>query len=80
MHEPTQLLIDLVDKRKLKNDGNPLVRWAVGNLVLHIDSDGKCKPDRKHSTDKIDPVAAIIMALRLASLAPSKPTGPLFVS
>jgi phage terminase large subunit-like protein len=80
MHEPTNLLIDLVDKRKIAHDGNPLVKWAVGNLVLHIDSDGKKKPDRKHSTDKIDPVVAIIMALRLASLAPSKPTGPLFVS
>ncbi len=80
LHEPTNLLLELIEKRKISHEGNPLVRWAISNLVIHIDSDGKCKPDRQHSTDKIDPVVAVIMALRLASLAPSKPSGPLFVS
>jgi phage terminase large subunit-like protein len=79
-HEPTQLWMDLTEKKKIIHDGHPVVRWAVENLVLHIDADGKTKPDRKHSSEKIDPIVAILMALRLASLAPARPTGSLFVS
>ena len=81
MHEPTQLLLDLISKRRIRHDGSsPVYRWALGNLVVNADANDRWMPDRKQSGDKIDPVVASIMALRLASLAPAKPRGPLFVS
>ncbi len=81
MHEPLNLFLELIRKRKIRYDGsNPMLRWAIGNLVINSDSNGRWMPDRKMSADKIDPVVAVIMALRLASLAPSRRRGPLFIS
>jgi phage terminase large subunit-like protein len=77
LHEPLDLFLDLVRKKKLNHDGTqPILRWAIGNLVINADSNDRWLPDRKQSADKIDPVVAIIMALRLASLAPPRPKGP----
>lgn len=81
LHEPLTLFLDLIRKRKIAHDGSqPLLRWAIGNLVINADSNERWMPDRKQSGDKIDPVVAAIMALRLASLAPAKARGSLFVS
>lgn len=81
MHEPTSLFLDLIHKRKLTHDGtNSLMRWSLGNLVLNTDSNDRWMPDKRKSSEKIDPVVASIMALRLCSLAPSKSRGNLFVS
>lgn len=81
LHEPLTLLLELIRKRKIKHDGSqPIFRWALGNLVINSDANERWMPDRKHSSEKIDPVVAAIMALRLASLAPSRTRGSLFIS
>lgn len=81
MHEPLTLFLDLIRKRKITHDGSqPIFRWALGNLVINADANERWMPDRKQSSDKIDPVVAAIMALRLASLAPARARGSLFVS
>ena len=80
MHEPTTLLIDLVEKRKIKHNGNRILRWCVGNMVLSIDNANRIMPDKKNSAEKIDCAAATIIALKLASLAPERPRGPMFIS
>ena len=79
LHEPINLLLDLVRRRKISHDGNPILRWAIGNLIINSDANNRWMPDRKHSKDKIDPAVALIMALRLASLAKQKPKGSLFI-
>jgi len=81
MHEPTSLLLDLIRKRRITHDGSqPVFRWALGNLVINTDANNRWMPDKKQSGDKIDPVVAGILALRLASLAKQKPRGAAFVS
>lgn len=80
LHEPTTLLIDLVEKRKIKHNGNRILRWCVGNMVLSIDNANRIMPDKKNSAEKIDCAAATIIALKLASLAPERPRGPMFIS
>ncbi len=81
LHEPLRLFLDLVQKKRITHDGSwPLLRWAIENLVINSDSNERWMPDRKQSADKIDPIVAVIMALRLASLAPARPKGSLFVS
>lgn len=81
LHHPTAMLLELIRKRRITHDGTqPVFRWALGNLVLNVDNNDRWMPDKKNSGDKIDPVVSAIMALRLASLAPSKPRGSLFVS
>lgn len=52
-------------ERKFVHGGNPLLRWAVGNVVLYTDASGNRRPLKERSIDKIDPaVAAIISAGR----------------
>lgn len=80
LHEPLTILLDLIPKQKITHDGTqPLLRWAFENLVINSDANDRWLPDRKQSGDKIDPAVAAIMAIKLASLAPEKFTGSLFI-
>ncbi len=51
-----------VSEGRLKHDGNKLLRWALQNTRLDLDSYGNCKPSRDKSTDKIDPAISSLMA------------------
>jgi phage terminase large subunit-like protein len=51
-----------ITESRLKHDGNRLLRWALANTRLDVDSFGNCKPSRDKSTDKIDAAVASIMA------------------
>ena len=42
---------------------DPVVRWQFGNVQLLIDSAGNCKPAKDRSTDKIDTIVALCMAV-----------------
>lgn len=54
-------------ERRIVHGGNPLLRWAVGNVVLYTDASGNRRPLKERSIDKIDPaVAAIICVGRAA--------------
>lgn len=57
------LMSGTVDDPKLRSGGNPVARWMVDNLVVITDANGNVKPDRKSSRDKIDGVAALVMAM-----------------
>lgn len=51
-----------VTEGRVKHDGNKLLRWALANARLDVDSYGNCKPSRDKSTDKIDPCISTLMA------------------
>lgn len=61
--KPVSDFEDLMMNRRLCHGGNPLLRWAVGNVVLDSDASENRKPTKKRSADRIDPAAASIMAL-----------------
>jgi phage terminase large subunit-like protein len=48
--------------RKFIHDGNPVMRWMIGNAVVQRDPAGNMKPDKDKSADKIDGVVSAIMA------------------
>lgn len=50
-------------ERKLVHGGNPLLRWAVSNVVMYRDSSDNRKPVKKQSVDRIDPAVASIIAV-----------------
>lgn len=50
-------------ERKLVHGGNPLLRWAVSNVVMYRDSSDNRKPVKKQSADRIDPAVASIIAV-----------------
>lgn len=72
-HEAIEMLTNLVLNKKekdgvfvpdprLNHEGNPIFRWMIGNAVTYMDTGGLKRVDKKGSRDKIDYVAAAIMA------------------
>lgn len=52
---------------RLLHGMNPVLRWTAGNLVYEMDPAGLRKPSKNRSIDRIDPMAATIMAIGLSS-------------
>lgn len=50
----------------LAHGGDPLLAWCASNLVARRDVNLSMAPDRKRSADKIDDMAALLMAFGLA--------------
>lgn len=56
-------LYKLLLEGKVVHGGNPVLRWMAGNVVADIDAAENIKPSKKRSTEKIDGIVALIMAL-----------------
>ncbi|WP_433660784.1 terminase large subunit [Nocardia sp. CA-128927] len=68
MSSPTKELQRLVllgteDAPVMRHGGNPAVRWMADNFAVAMDPAGNVKPHKALAADKIDAVAALIMAL-----------------
>lgn len=63
---PTKELDSLMRAGRLRHDGNPVMTWAMSNVVGHYDARQNVYPKRARMTDKIDPAIATIMALGTA--------------
>lgn len=60
---PTKSLEKAILSKQLRHDGNPVARWAVSNVAIEMDPAGNLKVSKKVSTERIDPVAALVMAV-----------------
>ena len=63
MSSPSKELMKLALEGKLAHGGHPVLSWMVDNIHVRTDPAGNIKPDKQKSTEKIDGVVAIIMAL-----------------
>lgn len=63
MSAPSKELERLVTGKKLRHGGNPVLRWMASNVAIAQDPAGNIKPDREHSSEKIDGVVAAVMAI-----------------
>lgn len=63
MSAPTKELLNLVLAHRIRHGGNPVLRWMADNMVVRRDPAGNLKPDKEKSTEKIDGMVALIMAL-----------------
>lgn len=63
MSPPTKELYNLVLEKRIAHGGNPVLWWMMDNVVVRKDPAGNLKPDKEKSTEKIDGVVAMIMAL-----------------
>jgi phage terminase large subunit-like protein len=61
--------------RRLQHNGNPLLRWQAGNVVVETDAASNRKPAKNKSLDRIDAIVAAIMAVGISSL-PDKEEKP----
>lgn len=63
---PTLRFEELLASGKMRHDGNPVLRWMAGNVVVRPDSNNNIRPDKGRSSEKIDGIVAAIMGLALA--------------
>jgi phage terminase large subunit-like protein len=62
LSEPSKNLRELVLAGKLIHDNNPVLTWAVGNAVTRQDHNENIQLDKDKSTERIDPIAALVNA------------------
>jgi phage terminase large subunit-like protein len=60
--EPTKNFKTLVYDNKVIHNNNPVLTWAVGNAVTREDANKNFMLDKGKSTERIDPIAALINA------------------
>lgn len=77
-NEPILDFIKAINDGRVTHNGNPLLRWAMGNAVTHTDRQGRVMLDKKNSKEKIDPAVSAVMAFRMACKAP-RSSGSLFI-
>jgi phage terminase large subunit-like protein len=65
---PTKKLEVMVLSRRLRHGGNEILRWMASNMAVEEDFAGNVKPSKKKSTEKIDGIVALIMAIAVAEL------------
>lgn len=55
---------------RIRHGGNPILRWMAGNVEVETDAQGRQKPSKTHSSEKIDGMAALTMAVARLISAP----------
>jgi phage terminase large subunit-like protein len=70
MSSPSKELERIIADRKLIHGRHPVLRWMASNVTIEQDPAGNIKPARQKSTEKIDGIVALIMALGRATAAP----------
>jgi phage terminase large subunit-like protein len=76
LSEPMKEFEALVMQKRVRHDGNPVLRWCVSNTLAKYDSKGNVKPEKEKDEQKIDAVSALLNAMVLALRAPAPITDP----
>jgi phage terminase large subunit-like protein len=70
MNAPAKALEELVLAETLNHLNNPVLRWMASNVACEQDAAGNIKPSKAESTERIDGIVALIMALGRALVTP----------
>lgn len=68
-HPAMQALERAYVSGKLAHGGDPVLHWMASNLVARYDANLSMSPDKKNSADKIDDMAALLMAIGISEAA-----------
>ena len=63
MSPTTKELLTLILLGKIRHGNNPVLRWMADNMVVATDAAENVKPEKAKSTERIDGIVAMIMAL-----------------
>ena len=78
-NEPIGEFLQAIRDGRLRHNGDPVLRWCANNSVIIRDRQDRWMFDKRASAEKIDLIVAVVMAFRLASLAPQRITGSLYL-
>ncbi|MDE9483640.1 terminase large subunit [Xenorhabdus bovienii] len=51
-----------VNRKFIRHNGDPVLAWAMSNVVMETDANANIKPNKKKSANKIDPAIAFLMS------------------
>ena len=74
MSAPSKLFEKLVLDERFDHGGQPVMRWMASVVAIRHDSNDNYMPCKKGSANKIDGIAAGVMALAMAGREPVKKT------
>ncbi len=74
MSPPSKELMKLALEGRIAHGGHPVLAWMADNITIRQDPAGNIKPDKQKSTEKIDGMVALIMALDRALRHGGEPT------
>jgi phage terminase large subunit-like protein len=63
MNPPTKELLNIIYEKRIAHGNNDALTWQADNLAVKTDPAGNVKPDKAKSSEKIDGIVALIMAL-----------------
>ena len=63
MSAPSKELEKLVLKKEINHLRNPVLRWQCENVCLQTDPAGNIKINKQRSSEKVDGMIALVMAL-----------------
>jgi len=60
---PTRATEVMVKRGEIRHTGHKVLGWCMSNVAIYSDANDNMRPDKKHSSDKIDGAVALIMAV-----------------
>ena len=77
LSEPMKELEAAVYDGRFHHDGDPVLTWAIANVVAHADKNDNLFPNKERPENKIDPATALITGLNrvMAQTRPSDGSG-----
>ena len=74
-NEPCRMLESLLKERKIHHAGHAILRWMASNTAVEMNGLGLIMPKKKRTSEKIDGICALTMALGRAMMtAASQPS------
>lgn len=74
MTEPTKETERLLLADRVAHGADPVLRWMASNVSVKLDPAGNIKPDKSKSTERIDGIVALVMAIGRATLSTNGPS------
>lgn len=66
MSAPSKELEKLILAKDIRHGNQPVLNWCASNVMVEMDAAGNIKPSKKKSSEKIDGIVSLIMAIGLA--------------
>lgn len=63
MSSPSKELSNILILKRLAHNAHPVLRWCASNVAVEINAVGDIKPSKKKSTERIDGIVALVMAI-----------------
>jgi phage terminase large subunit-like protein len=73
MNTPAKEAERLIGERRLHHSGNPVARWMMTHAVAETNQDDLVRISRRRSSDKVDGIVAMLMALSRFCVAQDEP-------